>query len=191
VNGGGVKSNAKVWFNGKARLITLLVIGLMLVMSLVVGRWFQSNYVGWLIESVNSPNVLHAQWQEALDQLPQLTHPAVIHVLPSDCLCTLLTIKHAKTVSVKAKSAGFSILQLGSSHTGLGETIEMDVPELSPFIAMTDEQGVLKYLGAYSDGVRCTTANSLVDQFIGDVSNLPSHTIIGLDVKVCRCDSNQ
>lgn len=183
-----MKSNAKVWFKGKASIVTMLAIGLVLLVSLSIGRWFQSTYVGWLIESVQSPNELQAQWQAAIDRMPELNHPMVIHSLPSDCLCTLLTIKHAKTVSEKAITSGFTVTQLGTTHSGLGDEILLAVPELSPLIAITDEQGTLKYLGAYSDGVRCTAANSLVDRFLEDSGNLPRNSIVGLDVEVCRCE---
>lgn len=188
MNGADVKLNANKWYKTKRTLWSIGVIGVVFVTSLIAARWFQTVYVGWLVESVQSPNTLQTQWQSAVDEAVELSHPAVIHSLPSGCICTFLTVKHAKSVSEKALNAGFSVSQLDTSHQGLGAEIQLDVPELSPFIAITDEHGTIKYLGAYSDGVRCTTANSLVDRFVENISNLPNQPIVGLDVEVCRCE---
>ncbi|MBU2863184.1 hypothetical protein KO489_04970 [Reinekea forsetii] len=152
--------------------------------------WFQRTYVGWLIESVPEPNSYLHSWQTTIDRNETIQHPAVIHLLPDHCLCTLLTMGHATNISRMAEQNGFNIVQVGTHHKGLGKSVELESPKLSPTIAITDANGQIKYLGAYSEGVRCTNANSMVDTFLEGVSHLPSATIVGLDVKVCRCQLN-
>jgi hypothetical protein len=180
-----VNSSAKPW--PKRISISLIAIGCIIVFSFLVGRWFQSTYVGWLIESISQPLQFQQQWQTAVDQSEELTHPAVIHFLPDACACTVLTVKHAKSVTSKAVNSGYEVYQLSSNHQDLGKSIAMGVPEISPIIAITDINGQIQYLGAYSDGVRCTTANSMVDNFVESIENLPKRAIVGLDVEVCRC----
>lgn len=171
----------------------IIIISLMLFGMIMLGLgslWFNRNHVGMMIERV--PNVVEfrARWQALLDS-QTLRHPAVIHWLPEGCLCAVLTSNHAANVTVDAEKSGFNVYQLASSRDGLlGQSLLVDQLPHSPIgslIAITNKAGQLAYLGAYSDGVRCNTGNSMVAEFISSTSNLPFPPVVSLDVETCVC----
>ncbi len=156
--------------------------------SIYASYWFNHTYVGWLINDIPDAVQYRNQWQQSIDQL-SVSHPAVIHYLPEGCLCRMLTIKHAQQLTEKAANNGFSVYQLNSSDTNLGEPTSLvdSSSPVSPQIIITKPSGQIAYVGAYSDGVRCNTGNSLVDAFLGSVADLPIQPVVGLDVQTCRC----
>ena len=168
-------------------LSTVLVV--LLTSAVAASYWFQHSYIGWLVNDVPDAVGYREQWQQTLDELDNLKHPAVIHYLPNGCLCRMLTLKHAQQVSSKAEQGGFQVFQLNSSDAGLGNSLTLtdDTGFLSPQIAITRPDGRIAYVGAYSDGIRCNTGNSMVDSFLDSVASLPEQTVVGLDVQTCRC----
>ncbi len=168
----------------------LTLVGLAVVIPLMSSYWFQRTHVGSLIETV--PNSLeYAQlWQAAIDESDGLVHPAVIHWLPDNCLCRILSSKHASQITHTAEQNGFNVFQINTHDSSLGRSV--DIPDMtqmpfSPTIVITHPDGQIAYVGAYSDGVRCNTGNSMVESFIGGPNTLPVQTVVGLDVQTCRC----
>ena len=167
------------------------LLALALVVSpLGAGLWFNQAYLGWLNESIPDANAYAAAWQETVDGQQQLRHPAVIHWLPSACLCRLLTLPHAVQISAEAAENGFNIYQFNGADRGLGEIRSVllePVLGASPTILITDTSGQVRYVGAYSDGIRCASGDSLVNSFIADPQALPQYRVVGLNVQTCRC----
>lgn len=168
----------------------LLSLGFFLVLAL--GSWFGyrlfvSIYQGWLIESVPDSTVFVEDLQRQVAELDTLKHPALIHLVDSDCPCAFLTLSHAQSVSAKAEQNGYQVYQALSSYEGLGEVVSRINTPVNPIVVFTRPDGSIAYAGAYSDGLRCTEANSLVDQFIDYPDQLPTFAVAGLDVNVCRC----
>ena len=162
----------------------------LVVIPLGAGLWFNQAYLGWLNESIPDANAYGAGWQETLDAQPQLQHPAVMHWLPNTCLCRLLTLPHALKISAEASANGFNIYQLNGADRGLGEIVSTPLTPMlgaSPTILITDARGQVRYVGAYSNGIRCASGDSLVTSFIADPQGLPSHRVVGLNVQTCRC----
>ena len=164
-------------------------LAVLLFSALYATYWFHHRYVGWLVQAVPDALAYRASWQQQLDRVPGLQHPAVIHYLPNECLCRVLSIKHAQQLTQKAKSGGFQVFQLNSEDTNLGQPLQLAQVEspLSPQILITQPNGNIAYVGAYSDGIRCNTGNSLVDDFLSSVTSLPTQPSVGLDVQTCRC----
>lgn len=152
--------------------------------------WFNRQYVGWLVESVPDANAFLEQWQASIDHYTAIDHPAVIHWLPNDCLCRVLTSKHAAQVSELAIQNNFHVYQLKTSDEALGNVID-STPVLSydvrPTIIITAESGQITYVGAYSNSVRCSSSTSMVDAFIRTPLPISNLAVVGLDVKTCRC----
>ncbi|MEJ2042918.1 MAG: DUF6436 domain-containing protein [Reinekea sp.] len=170
-------------------ILLTMVLVVLLTSAVSASYWFQHNYIGWLVNDVPDAVRYRQQWQQTLDGLDGLKHPAVIHYLPNGCLCRMLTLKHAQQISDKAGQSGFQVFQLNSSDAGLGDSLTLAGSSafLSPQIAITRPDGRIAYVGAYSDGIRCNTGNSMVDSFLDSVQSLPGQTVVGLDVQTCRC----
>ncbi len=169
----------------------LAFIGGLFLIALFGTLWFKQVYVGWLLESVTDSNEFVTQWQAALDENESIQHPAVIHHLQDDCLCRVLTLKHASQITLDAMETGYSVYQLNTATVGLGNSIHLksaleDV--VSPLIIITNQTGRIAYIGAYSDGIRCNTGTSMVESFISSIQNLPVRPVVGLDVESCRCE---
>lgn len=170
----------KIWL-----IVFFLIIGLPLAGSIL----FTKTHVGWLIELVPDSHRYKDNWQNSIDKLVGVKHPAVVHWLPDNCLCKVLSAKHAGQVTQLAEAHGFNVFQLNSDDVGLGTPLNdtsLEMP-FSPTIAITRADGGLAYVGAYSDGVRCNTGTSMVDRFLEDPQKLPARAVVGLDVKTCRC----
>lgn len=168
-------------------LVGLLLFGL--VLSGVATLWFDRNHVGLMIESVADVAEFKDSWQALIDS-EEVTHPAVIHWLPEGCLCSFLTSNHAANVTQDAEQNGFHVYQLQSSRSGLGVPLTSQAQPhkaIGSLIAITNVDGQIAYLGAYSDGVRCNTGNSMVTEFLASPSNLPSPSVVSLDVETCIC----
>ncbi|TCS42442.1 DUF6436 domain-containing protein [Reinekea marinisedimentorum] len=165
------------------------VVFLLISLPLAGSYLFNKTHVGWLIESVPDSIAYKDNWQTIINNLTEVEHPAVIHLLPENCLCRVLSAKHAGQITVQAQSAGFNVFQLNSGDSSLGQRVsapDINTP-FSPAIAITRDDGTLAYVGAYSDGIRCNTGTSMVDQFLESPASLPARTVVGLDVQTCRC----
>lgn len=176
-----------------AALWSGVVVGL-LIIAMLATAWFKESYVGWLVESVADSNEFVTQWQLAISESDIIDHPAVIHYLPENCLCRVLTQKHAAEITVDAQDAGFSVYQINSNSLGLGNSIRIDSPKaqvLAPIIVITNISGQIAYVGAYSDGIRCNTGTSMVASFIESPQSLPTRPVVGLDVETCRCERRE
>jgi hypothetical protein len=172
------------------RLKTWLLATALVAAPLLAGLWFNQTHLGWLNESIPDANAYASDWQQTLDAQSQLDHPAVIHWLPNTCLCRLLTLPHALQISTEAATNGFSIYQFNADDRGLGAVISAALNSrlgASPTIFITNSNGQISYLGAYSEGIRCSRGNSLVATFIDDPLRLPNQRVVGLDVETCRC----
>ena len=176
--------------NVKQYIVSFVGVSILLAISLWASIWFNQTHIGWLIESVPNSFEFSQQWQSRINQLSGVEHPAIVHFLPDDCLCRVLASKHAGQISETATQSGFNVYQLGSSNiefaTEIRDFVAID-HDISPIIAITHESGDIAYVGAYSDGVRCNTGNSMVESFLKSPDLLPTRAIIGLDVETCRC----
>lgn len=171
-------------------VINMSVISLVLGLSLAATFWFGQKYTGWLLESVPNSLTFKQSWQTQLNELNELKHPAIVHLLPDDCLCRMFSLKHAQQVTQTASDNGFNVFQLGSADAGLGTPVAQTLAlenRLAPLVAITRADGSLAYLGAYSDGIRCNTGTSMIESFIISPETLPKQAVIGLDVESCRC----
>jgi hypothetical protein len=157
---------------------------------LFAGLWFNQTHLGWLNESIPDPDAFASGWQQTVDAQPQIRHPAVIHWLPRSCLCRLLTLPHALQISAEAAANGFSVYQFNADERALGTPVSAELDArlgVSPTILITNSQGQIRYVGAYSNGIRCSRGSSLVATFIVDPARLPRHRVVGLNVETCRC----
>lgn len=165
-------------------------IALGLVFVLLAGGsvyWFERHYMGWYGQTVNDMNGWQQQWQSWLDSQPELQHPAMVHLLPDQCLCRWFVRDHASDLSDKAVELGYEVYQtsalLGSDQARLlTQVVDFETP--APLMILTDSAGQVRYLGPYSDGLRCNAENSLVDQW------LPLELqgqVVQLDANGCIC----
>jgi len=148
---------------------------------------FRAHYLGWFGESV--PNVARwgTDWQAWLDQQP-VEHPAIVHLMPEGCPCRFFTGQHAADLSRRAKVLGYRRYQAGD------EILDTDLADLlptrsfpnspGPLLALTGADGQIRYLGPYSDGLRCSAANSLVDDWLP--LSRPGR-ILQVDASSCQC----
>ncbi|MCH8532689.1 MAG: DUF6436 domain-containing protein [Saccharospirillum sp.] len=149
--------------------------------------WFERHYMGWFGESVDNMNAWQGQWQSWLDGQPELEHPAMVHLLPEDCLCRWFVRDHAGDLSDKAVQLGYQVYQtsvlLGEEQASLLK-YPIDFASPGPLMILTNAEGEVRYLGPYSDGLRCNAETSLVDQW------LPLELrgqVVQLDANGCVC----
>ncbi len=173
--------------------LRLFYIGaVLIIIPLVTSFWFLQSHVDWLIKKVEDPSYFLDTWQFWVSEQEGLKHPVVIHYLPDTCLCSALTQRHAVSLSETALKNGYTVHQIGSSKNGLGSPITgigLGVPnDLSPLIIITQRNGDIRYLGAYSEGLLCNSSSSLVERFIEPMSGMVFEPpVIGIDVKSCHC----
>ncbi|GGX73980.1 DUF6436 domain-containing protein [Saccharospirillum salsuginis] len=153
--------------------------------------WFRADQLGWFGETVSDVPAWHDQWQEWVDDRADIDHPAMVHWIPEHCLCRFFMAGHAADLSERAPSLGYAAYQTGEISLSidlarpLRSTPDFNTP--GPLILLTNTDGAIRYLGPYSDGLTCTSANSLVDDWL-PLSR--SGQAINLDVTSCRCLHN-
>lgn len=172
----------------KKLILINAVIAFLLLGALAGSYWFRISHVGWLIEDVIDTLAFQQDWQLAINDLNHIQHPAVVHYQPKGCLCRALNASHSQEITRLATKGGFSVYQLNSEHSGLGKPLKGEAASsIGPLIGITNAEGRLAYIGAYSDGVRCNTGTSMVDVFLASPDRLPASPVVGLDVQTCRC----
>lgn len=148
---------------------------------------FRAHYLGWFGESVTNVTTWGADWQMWLDQQP-IEHPAMVHLMPANCLCRFFTGQHAADLSIRAKALGYHPYQAGDDF--LSDEVAKPLLTRSyplspgPLLALTGADGQIRYLGAYSEGLRCTTSNSLVDDWL-PLSR--TGRVLQVDADSCQC----
>jgi hypothetical protein len=169
------------------RWLALIVLsaGLLLAVSL----WFRAQYQGWFGASIPNVEVWGDNWQHWVDRQP-LDHPAMIHLMPAGCLCRFFTVQHASALSEQARALGYSRYQGGNIFLSSDLAVPLETSDFpaspGPLLALTDSDGSLRYLGPYSDGLRCTSANSLVDDWLP--LSRPGQ-LLQVDANSCQCDN--
>lgn len=168
------------------RAILGVAVGALLLGALTLG--FRAHYLGWFGESVTNVAAWGADWQTWVDEQP-LEHPALVHLMPKGCLCRFFTGEHAADLSNRAGELGYHRYQAGDAFLGadladlLSPAYFPDSP--GPMLALTGADGQIRYLGPYSDGLRCTAANSLVDDWL-PLSR--AGRVLQVDASSCQCE---
>ncbi len=174
------RHHSRVWLSVGG----LVAAGLILA---AVTLGFRAHYLGWFGESVSNVANWGADWQDWLDQQP-IEHPALVHLMPGGCLCRFFTAGHAAELSARADTLGYHRYQAGDNF--LSEALAVPLHTRSfpqspgPMLALTGVDGQIRYLGPYSDGLRCTTANSLVDDWL-PLTRLGQ--VLQVDANSCQC----
>lgn len=168
------------------KLFSAFIIVFLLLLG--AAAWFNAKHLGWLDDVVVDNQAYLMQWQQEVNAL-SLTHPSILHWMPEDCLCSFFSLNHALDISVTAASASFNIYQLNTTYEGLGDSVYSDsLPLLTgSTIVMTNAEGQIAYVGAYSDGLRCNDGNSMVSRFTDSPDLLPVQPIVGTNVRTCLC----
>lgn len=164
--------------------LVLVATGLMLIAA---GFGFRAHYTGWFGSTIPNVAVWGGDWQAWLDR-QSIDHPAMVHLMPPECLCRFFTIGHASELTEQARALGYNRYQAGDSFLqgDLAVMIQTRTFPQSPgpLLALTDRDGQLRYLGPYSDGLTCTSANSLVDDWLP--LSRPGQ-ILQVDANSCQC----
>lgn len=159
-----------------------------LVVVLAVGGWFRATHLQWFGEDIPDINAWQAGWQGWVNDHTELRHPAMVHFMPENCLCRFFTAGHASQLSHQALLLGYSVFTLGGDFLDADLARELlngpDTASPGPMIVLTDKNGRIRYLGPYSDGIRCGSGTSLVDAWLP--LERPGQ-IVTLDVSSCRC----
>ncbi|MHA7878185.1 MAG: DUF6436 domain-containing protein [Saccharospirillum sp.] len=150
--------------------------------------WFQATHLGWFGETVDDMRAWQSHWQGWVNEQAAVQHPAMVHLVPEGCLCRFFVQAHAADLSQSAQELGYRVYQTSSLLPSeraerLDRPVAFDSP--GPLLMLTDHNGELRYLGPYSDGVRCNAETSLVDQW------LPlslGGQVIQLDASGCLCN---
>lgn len=165
-------------------LVGLAVAGVLLA---VVTLGVRAQYLGWFGESVADVAGWGADWQDWLDQQP-IEHPAMVHLMPDGCLCRFFTNQHAADLSSRAAALGYHRYQAGDDFLSMELALSLPTDSFpsspGPLLALTGADGQIRYLGPYSDGLRCTSANSLVDDWLP--LSRPGR-ILQVDANSCQC----
>ncbi|WP_108125371.1 DUF6436 domain-containing protein [Saccharospirillum mangrovi] len=154
---------------------------------LLATLWFRQTHLNWLGRTVPDVSRWSADWQEWIDSRDDLTHPAMLHWMPTGCLCRFMAAGHASTLSEEGLALGYQPYQLGTPF--IAANLATPLPGLppaspGPMIALTGADGQLRYLGAYSSGLTCAQSNSLVDDWL-PLSRPGS--VVNLDATTCVC----
>lgn len=164
--------------------IGLAVAGIVLA-ALTLG--IRAQYLGWFGETVPDVARWGENWQHWLDQQP-IEHPAMVHLMPEGCLCRFFTSQHAAVLSARAAELGYHRYQAGDEFLGTELARPLRTRSFptspGPLLALTGTDGQLRYLGPYSDGLRCTAANSLVDDWLA--LSRPGR-VLQVDANSCQC----
>lgn len=162
-----------------------VVLGALVLGLITLG--FRAHYLGWFGESVANVGRWGGDWQVWLDEQP-LQHPAMVHLMPAGCLCRFFTAQHAADLSERARSLGYHRYQAGDEFLSpeLADPLHPasfpDSP--GPLLALTGADGQIRYLGPYSDGLRCTAGNSLVEDWLP--FSRPGR-VLQVDANSCQC----
>jgi hypothetical protein len=112
----------------------------------------------------------------------------MVHLMPPGCLCRFFTTEHASDLSEQARAMGYHSYQAGDPflETDVAEVLNTASFPLSPgpLLALTGIDGLIRDLGPYSDGLNCTSANSLVDAWL-PLSR--AGRIFQVDADSCQC----
>lgn len=162
-----------------------LVAAVLVLAAVTLG--FRAHYLGWFGESVSNVGRWGTDWQDWLDQQP-IEHPAMVHLMPEGCLCRFFTGQHAGDLSILAEPMGYHRYQAGDEFLDADladPLLTRSFPDSpGPLLALTGADGQIRYLGPYSDGLRCTTANSLVDDWLP--LSRPGQ-VLQVDANSCQC----
>lgn len=170
---------------------TLLVAGLagvVLVAATIGALVFRYHQLGWFGETVSDMSVWQDNWQTWIDRQTDLNHPTMVHWIPPDCLCRFFTAGHAADLSRQAPSHGYRVFQAGEVSISIDLAAPLSpAPNFQtpgPLIVLTNAEGLIRYLGPYSDGLTCSSGNSLVTDWLPQSRDGQAVT---LDVTSCRC----
>lgn len=164
-----------------------LLWALPLLLALAAGLWFRQTHLDWLGRSVTDVSAWRADWQSWVDAQSGLRHPAMLHWMPSGCLCRFMAAGHAAALSREGRALGYQPYQLGQAFLSAADAPPLaGRPPLSPgpLIVLTGAGGDIRYLGAYSSGLTCSQGNSLVGDWL-PLSRPGS--VVNLDASTCVC----
>jgi hypothetical protein len=108
----------------------------------------------------------------------------VIHFSESDCWCQTLAQKHVSKLSNEMQTFGFRNIYVNLSDL---QSLGSYVPS-TPALAIIDQHEKMLFLGPYSTGYGCLTANN-VPEIILNKLNGPKHqnSLIITEAKGCYC----
>jgi hypothetical protein len=157
------------------------------LLLIAAGFAFRSHYLGWFGSAIPNVAAWGNDWQAWLDQ-QAIEHPAMVHLMPPDCLCRFFTATHASDLSEQARVMGYTVYQAGDSFLKDSLAVSLQTGSFpaspGPLLGLTDTDGLIRYLGPYSDGLTCTSATSLVDDWLPLAR--PGH-VLQVDANSCQC----
>lgn len=106
----------------------------------------------------------------------------IIHLKDKSCECNLYSNTHIKELDNKLNKENFNIINIEIKNSKLKEIIPA-----YPSTILFDKKGDLAYVGAYSDGLMCSSDNSIVDVVLTNIKAGFNPALINGDTKGCYC----
>lgn len=106
----------------------------------------------------------------------------IIHLKEENCKCNLYSNQHIKELNKKLNKDEFNIINVNIKKSELKKIIPA-----YPSTIIFDENGNLAYVGAYSDGLMCSSKNSIVEMVLTNIKAGFNPALINGDTKGCYC----
>ncbi|MBA6295037.1 DUF6436 domain-containing protein [Colwellia sp. MB02u-9] len=106
----------------------------------------------------------------------------IIHFSDSNCRCAANSEEHKLLISTQAEQDGFNVLNLSISNS-----ISHIIPS-TPSALIIDAKGKLIYFGPYSEGLDCSSSNSLIKIVLDNYKKGYNAKLILAQTKGCYCN---
>ena len=106
----------------------------------------------------------------------------IIHLKEEKCKCNLYSNKHIEELNEKLNKEDFNIVNINIKKSELKKIIPA-----YPSTIIFDKNGDLAYVGAYSDGLMCSSKNSVVEMVLTNIKAGFNPALINSDTKGCYC----
>ena len=107
----------------------------------------------------------------------------IIHFSNSNCRCDANSKEHKSLISTQAQQNGFHVLNLP-----LSKNISHIIPS-TPSALIIGKKGELVYFGPYSEGLDCSSSNSLIKVVLDNYKKGYNAELILDQTKGCYCNA--
>lgn len=133
------------------------------------------------LEGMKSDEIIKALASSGILKNENLLN-TVIHFTTPKCRCEANSQEHKSLINIQAKKGGFSVVNIPISTS-----IEHIIPS-TPSAIIIGSSGELVYLGPYSEGIDCSSSNSLIKVVLDNYNKGYNAELILAQTKGCYCN---
>ena len=168
----------------KRNLPTIIFVSFLVYLGLMFYK-FQYSVIDYFdknnkLEEVHFSKNIESEIKDRLSLLNY--NNTLIHLKDENCHCNRYSKEHIKDIDKNLSKINFNVINIDINKSELKEIIPA-----YPSTIMFDSKGELAYIGAYSDGVICSSDNSIVDLVLSNIKAGFNPKLINTDTKGCYC----